>query len=65
MNKQKENYFILETYDEETNMIIQFHYWTCGKYCYSSIELEDGTTQWKGRISEKKYINALEELHNI
>ena len=64
MANKKENYFILETYDEELKMRVQFHYWTCGKYFYSSTELEDGTTEWKGRISEKKYMSALEELHN-
>ena len=53
MNK-KENYFILETFDEEINMRVQFHYWTSGKYFYSSTELEDGTTARKQRISEKE-----------
>lgn len=28
MAKSKENYFIIETYDEEKKMRIQFHYWT-------------------------------------
>ena len=49
---KKENYFILETFDEETNMRVQFHYWTSGKYFYSSTELEDGTTTRKQRISK-------------
>lgn len=57
---KKENYFILEDYDNEKNMCIQFHYWTSGKHCFSSTELEDGTTARKQRISEKEYINALE-----
>jgi hypothetical protein len=61
---QKENYFILETFDEETNMRVQFHYWTEGDKCYSSTELEDGTTRWQGEISESEYVSALETLHN-
>ena len=64
MNK-KENYFILETFDEETNMRVQFHYWTCGKYFYSSTELEDGTTARKKRISEKEYVSAFEAYMNV
>lgn len=62
---KKENYFILETFDDEKNMRVQFHYWTSGKYCYSSTELEDGTTARKQRISEKEYINALEIYMNV
>ena len=61
---RKENYFILETFDEETNMRVQFHYWTAGKYYFSSTELEDGTTASKKRISEKAYISAMEEYCN-
>lgn len=61
---QKENYFILETLDEETNMRVQFHYWIEGDKCYSSTELEDGTTRWRGEISEREFISALETLHN-
>lgn len=64
MSKPKENYFIIETYDEEENMRIQFHYWTAGKYFYSSIELGDGTTARKCRTSEVEYMNALEIYHN-
>ena len=60
----KENYFILETYDDDLNMRIQFHYWTVGKYFYSSCEREDGITEYKKRISEEKYRNALEEYFN-
>ena len=60
----KENYFILESFDEETDMRVQFHYWTSGKYFYSSTELEDGTTASKKRISEKEYMNALETYRN-
>lgn len=44
MAKPKENGFIIETYDEEKDMRVQFNYWTCGRYFYSSTELEDGTT---------------------
>ena len=36
MAKPKENCFIIETYDEEINMRVQFHYWTSGRYFYSS-----------------------------
>lgn len=64
MAKPKENGFIIETYDEEKDMRIQFNYWTCGRYFYSSTELEDGTTARKGRISEKEYMDALEIYHN-
>ena len=64
MSKERENYFILESYYEEAEMRVQFHYWTSGKYFYSSTELEDGTTARKQRISEKEYINALEIYHN-
>lgn len=64
MAKPKENGFIIETYDEEKDMRVQFNYWTCGRYFYSSIELEDGTTARKGRISEKEYMDALEIYHN-
>jgi hypothetical protein len=45
-------------------MRIQFHYWTEGDKCYSSTELEDGTTRWQGEISEEEFISALETLHN-
>lgn len=45
-------------------MRVQFNYWTCGRYFYSSTELEDGTTARKGRISEKEYMDALEIYHN-
>lgn len=62
---KKENYFILETFDDEKNMRVQFHYWTSEKYYYSSTELEDGTTARKKRISEKEYINALEIYMNV
>ena len=62
---KKENYFILETFDEETNMRVQFHYWTSGKYFYSSTELEDGTTARKKRISEKEYASAYETYMNV
>lgn len=61
---KKENYFILETFDEDLNMRVQFHYWTAGKYYYSSIEREDGITVRKSRISEESYFAALEEYHN-
>ena len=61
---KKENYFILETFDEEINMRVQFHYWTSGKYFYSSAELEDGTTARKQRISEKEYVSAFEAYMN-
>ena len=61
---QKENYIILETFDEETDMRVQFHYWTEGDKYYSSTELEDGTTRWQGEISEAEYVSALETLHN-
>lgn len=61
---KKENYFILESFDSDLNMRIQFHYWTSGKHFYSSTELEDGTTVRKKRISEKEYMNALEEKYN-
>lgn len=64
MAKSKENYFIIETYDEEKKMRIQFHYWTAVRYFYSSTELEDGTTARKSRISEKEYISALEIYKN-
>ena len=60
----KENYFILESFDEETDMHVQFHYWIEGDQCYSSTELEDGTTRWQGEITEEQYISALETLHN-
>ena len=61
---KKENYFILQTYDEDLKMRIQFHYWTAVKYYYSSCEREDGVTVYKKRISEKRYNNALEEYYN-
>ena len=61
---KKENYFILESFDEEKNMRVQFHYWTSGKYYYSSTELEDGTTVKKQRISEKEYVSAYEAYMN-
>ena len=65
MAKPKENSFIIETYDEEINMRVQFHYWTSGKYFYSSTELEDGTTARKKRISEKEYVSAFETYMNV
>ena len=65
MAKPKENSFIIETYDEEINMRVQFHYWTSGKYFYSSTELEDGTTARKQRISEKEYASAFETYMNV
>lgn len=61
----KENYFIIGTYDEEENMRIQFHYWTSGKHYFSSTELENGTTARKQRISEKEYTTALEIYFNL
>lgn len=64
MTKPKENHFIIPTYDEEKGMRVQFHYWTSGKYFYSSTELEDGTTVRKSRISETKYTDALEIYYN-
>lgn len=60
----KENYFILESFNEEMDMRVQFHYWTEGDKCYSSTELEDGTTRWQGEITEEQYVSALETLHN-
>lgn len=57
----KENYFIIQTYDEEKEMFVQRHYWIAGKHFFSSVEFEDGTTENKKRISEKEYVNALEE----
>lgn len=64
MAKPKENYFIIAAYDEEKGMRVQFHYWTSGKYFYSSTELEDGTTARKSRISEREYMDALEIYRN-
>lgn len=65
MTKPQENGFIIETYDEEKDMRVQFNYWTCGTHFYSSTELEDGTTARKPtRIGEKEYMNALEIFHN-
>ena len=61
---KKENYFIIETFDEEINMRIQFHYWTSGKYCYSSTEFENGMSGRKHRISEKEYVSAFETYIN-
>lgn len=61
----KENYFIIGTYDEEENMRIQFHYWTSEKHYFSSTELENGTTARKQRISEKEYTTALEIYFNL
>lgn len=61
--ERQEGYFILESVDEETGKRIQFHYWIKGGRFYSSTETEEGT-RWKGRISEKRYVSALEELHN-
>ena len=65
MAKSKENSFIIETYDEEKDMRVLFHYWTSGKYFYSSTELEDGTTARKQRISEKEYTSAFETYMNV
>ena len=65
MAKPKENGFIIETYDEEKDMRVQFNYWTSGKYFYSSTELEDGTTARKKRISEKEYVSAFETYINV
>lgn len=63
---KKENYFILETFDDEINMRVQFHYWTSEKgYCYSSTEFENGTTVRKQRISEHEYISAYETYRNV
>lgn len=60
----KENYFILQDYDEEKEMFVQFHYWTSGKHFFSSTELDDGTTARKQRISQKEYMTALETYYN-
>ena len=65
MAKPKENSFIIETYDEEKDMRVQFNYWTCGRYFYSSTELEDGTTARKGKISEKEYASAYKTYMNV
>ena len=65
MSKPKGNYFIIETYDEEKDMRVQFHYWTAGKHFYLSTELEDGTTVRKCRVSEKEYMDALETYHDM
>ena len=62
--KPKENYFIIETYDEELDMRVQTHYYTVGRYAYKSVELENGITEWRGRISESEYMSALDVLHN-
>ena len=62
-NERQEGYFILESVDEETGKRIQLHYWIKGGRFYSSTETEEGT-RWKGRISEKSYICALEESRN-
>jgi len=60
----REQNFILESYDEDTKMRVQFHYWMADGKCYSSTELEDGTTRWQGEISEEEYISALETLYD-
>lgn len=59
-----EIYFIIDYYDEDEDMRYQFHYWTKGKYCYGSIEREDGVTISKKRISEKRFISAYENYKN-
>ena len=59
------NGFILETFDEDLNMKVQFHYWIEGEKFYSSTELENGTTAWKGQISEDVFVGALEEFYNV
>ena len=45
--------------------ICEFHYWTAGKHFYLSMELEDGTTVRKCRVSEKEYMDALETYHDM
>lgn len=60
----KSNYFILNTFNEEENMRVQFHYWIENDKYFSSTELENGTTAWSGEISEEQFISALEELYN-
>jgi len=61
---ERENHFYIETFDEEINMRVQFHYWTEADKFYSSTELENGTTAWQGEISEDSFVSALETLHN-
>lgn len=62
---KKEYYFVLESFDNDTNMRVQFHYWIGGKHYFSSTELENGTTVQKKRISEKEYMTALETFMEL
>ena len=64
---KKENYFILETFDDEINMLVQFQYWTSEKgYCYSNIVLENGRViRNHKRVSEQEYITAYETYRNV
>lgn len=56
--------FVLEYYDEEEKMRIQYHYWFSNGRFYRRVIREDGTMSRVRRISEADYISALEERHN-
>lgn len=58
------NDFIIEAYDEETGLI-RWHYWTTQKgYMYTKYTCENGESSKPKRISEKRFISAIETLYN-
>lgn len=62
-NSLKDGCFVLESFDEEEKVSVQFHYWIeDGVYfCCSCTESEECTRE----ITEEEYVSALEEYHNV
>lgn len=56
--------FILEHYDEEENIRVQYYYWCNNGRFYRRTVKENGSISRIKRISEAEYIGALEERHN-
>ncbi len=59
-----DNDFVLEYYDEEEKVRIQYHYWSKNGRYYRRVITEKGSAGRIRRISEAEYISALEERHN-
>lgn len=62
--KGMEKEFVLDYYDEEEKLRIQYHYWCKNGRFYRECEREDGLSTKTRRISEESYICALEEYYN-
>lgn len=51
-------------YDEDEHQRIQAHYWYKNGRFYLQYDKEDGTSTKIKRISEDRYISALEEIYD-